>query len=287
MFKEAIKSNKDAVKPMATAYKTPYSDELVSNMFSITLINDEGWALTTKTIADNIVVADKIHNLYADIKKELIENKVPPKKIYKKYKLNEESALILKNVFLNTISSWSSLKMIAHDYLDMALIKFEDPEEICCSKFPVFAKKNSEQGEFLCRLGYPYPEFKAFRYNHSIRDLELNQMIEANLQIFPLEGMLTRYLVDEKGNNTLFELSNHSFIGQAGGPIINSEGLITGMLVKAAYKDSEFDIDASLKRGLNSKEVKQSNFIPFSICLNVEAITEFLDKHGVKYKTKG
>ena len=286
MFKDAIKNNKEAVKPLATAYKTPYKEELITNMYSIILINKEGWALTTKSVADNIVVADEIHNLYSQIRRELIENKVQPKKIYKKYKLKEDSALILKNVFLNAVSSWTSLKMIAHEYLDLALIKFEDPEEIYCDKYPVFAKNNPEQGEMLCRLGYPYPDFQAFRYDHSTKDIELNQIVDANLQIFPLDGMLTRYLVDDKNNLSMFELSNYSFVGQVGGPIINKDGQISGILTSAVYKDSEYDINAKLKRRLDEIEVKQSNFVPFSICINVETIKEFLDKHGVKYKTK-
>lgn len=286
MFKKAIKINTECVKPIATAYKIPYSDELITNMFSIILINEEGWVLTTKNVANNIILADKIHLSYEEIKNELIENKIPPKKIYKKYKIKEESALILKNVFLNTISSWEGLKIFAHEYLNLALIKFEDPKDIICNNFPVFAKNNAEQGETLCRLGYPYPDFNAFKYDYASKDIVLNEVIDSSLQVFPLDGMLTRYLADESNQPTLFELSNPSFIGHTGGPIINDLGQIVGMQVGLAYKDTEFDIDAKVKRGIKDVEVKQSGFIPFSICINIETIKEFLDKNNVKYKTK-
>ena len=72
MFKEAIKKNLECVKPMATAYKTPYSDELVTNMYSLFLINEEGWALTTKGVANNIIAAEKIDENYEKIKEELM-----------------------------------------------------------------------------------------------------------------------------------------------------------------------------------------------------------------------
>lgn len=286
MFKEAIRSNVECVKPMATAYKIPSSDELISNMFSIILINKEGWALTTKGVANNIVEADKIHMKYEEVKKDLIANKIPPKKIYKKYGIKENDAIILKNVFLNTLTSWSGLKIYAHEYLDLALIKFDDPEEILCNKFPVFASNNAIQGEYLCRLGYPYAEFQAFRYDHSSKDIILNEIIDNGLQIFPLDGMLTRYLADSTNKPTLFELSNSSFIGHTGGPIINKDGEIVGIQVAAAYKDTELDINAKLKRNTKEIEVKQYNFIPFSVCINVDTIREFMDKNNVKYKTK-
>ena len=178
MFKDAIKKNLESVKPLATAYKTPYSDELVTNMYSIILINEEGWALTTKSVANNIIAADKIYEAYDKIKEELIANKVPPKKIYKKYKINDDDPVILRNIFLNTLDSWSGLKIYAHEYLDLALIKFEEPSGFACNEFPVFAKKNPVQGETLCRLGFPYPEFNVFRYDYMNKDLVLNRVIE-------------------------------------------------------------------------------------------------------------
>lgn len=286
MFKDAIKKNLECVKPMATAYKTPYSDELITNMFSMFLINDEGWALTTKSVANNIVIAEDIHNTYEKIKAELIANKVPPKKIYKKYNIKEDSAVILKNVFLNTLDSWDSMKIFAHEYLDLALIKFENPGGFACEKFPVFAKNNPVQGESLCRLGYPYPEFSVFRYDYASKDLMLNRVIEYGLQIFPIDGMVTRYVADEKKNLTLFELSNPAFIGHTGGPIINTKGEIVGIQMTTAYKDTYSDINANIKRNRKDIEVNQYNFIPLSLCINIETIKEFLDKHNVKYETK-
>lgn len=286
MFKSAIKKNLECVKPLATAYKTPYSDELVTNMYSLFLINEDGWALTTKSVANNIIVADKIHENYQKIREELLANKVPPKRIYKKYKIKDNDPVILRNVFLNTLDSWDGLKIFTHEYLDLALIKFENPSDFACNKFPIFAKNNPEQGEYLCRLGYPYPEFSAFRYDYMTKELVLNRVIEYGLQVFPLDGMVTRYVADEKKNLTLFELSQAAFIGHTGGPIINDKGEIVGIQMTAAYKDTFSDINAKIKRNQKEIEINEYNFIPLSLCINVETIKEFLDKHEVKYETK-
>lgn len=284
MFKNAINKNLDCIKPFATAFKTPYSDNLTKNMFPVVVLNDEGWVLTTRGAVNHIILADKVRERYENIREELIENKVPPKKIYKKYKVKDDEPVIAKNVFLNTLESWKGLKIFAHETLDLALIKFEDAKNIFCKDYPVLAKKNASQGEYLCRLGYPYPEFSAFRYDHRSKDIILNEVINNSIQLFPLDGMVTRYLADKDGNISLFELSNYTFPGE--GPVINKDGELIGFQVGAAYKDTEIDISTKLKRKDKEIEINQYNFVPFSICINIETIKEFLDKYKVSYKEK-
>lgn len=284
MFKEAIKISRDYIKPVVNGYKTPYSDEVISGINTVMVINQDGWVLTCRHIAENIILADKIMNKYIEIKEELIANKVPPKKIFKKYELNDESPLIFRNVFLNLIDSWNGMQIYMHDYLDLALIKFEEPGKIFCEKFPIFAKENAEAGEYLCRLGFPYPEINCFSYNHAIKDIVINKDFDSNFQPFPLDGMLTRILIDDKKKISLFEMTNAALLGQNGGPIFNKDGYVVGLQVGNASKDIGLDINAKLKRNLKEIEVKQYSFMNFGIGINVAAIKEFLDKYNVKYK---
>ena len=284
MFIKAIENTRTCVKPFVTAYKTPNNDELVNTMYSFIMINDEGWALTTKAIASNILYADKVHKTYEKIQEELLENKIPPKKIYKKYKIKDNDILILKNVFLDTVSSWDGLKVYAHETLDLALIKFDNPKDLFCNKYPVFSKELPKQGEMLCRLGYPYSNLDVFKYDHLRKDIVLNEIVDVGLQIMPMEGMLTRYL-KENDVVSMFELSGHSFISHIGGPIINKKGEIVGIESSNAYKDSMQDIDSAIKRDNKEIPIKQYNFIPFSICINAIEIMKFMDKYDIKYKT--
>ena len=281
MFINAIKKA-GYVKPFSSAYKTPYNDEVIRSMFSVILINDEGWVLTTKGVLANIIEADKIHKRYEKIKEELILNTVPPKKIYKKYKVLKDEPVILKNVFLNTISRWSGMELFGHEYLDLALVKFENPEEILCDKYPVFGS-NPSQGEMVCRLGYPYPELEVLKYNHASKDIELNNMLMINPQVFPIEGMVTRTLLDEKGNPTLFEVSNGACVGHIGGAVINKKGELIGMQIGTAYKDTGIDINSKIKRNNKEIDISEHSLIPLSICVNIEAIKEFLDKYKIEY----
>ena len=101
----------------------------------------------------------------------------------------------------------------------------------------------------------------------------------------PMDGMLTRFLM-ENNEVSMFELSGHSFLNHIGGPIVNKEGLVVGIEVENAYKDTLQDIDTKLKRNRKEVAAKQYNFIPFSICIHTIEIMEFMDKYNIKYKTK-
>lgn len=283
MFKKAIKENISCTKPIINGYKTPYSDNVYNDINTVLVINAEGWVLTCRHVAEKIILADKIMNKYSEIKEELIANKVPPKKIYKKYKINDEDPVIFRNVFLNLIDSWKGIQIYTHEYLDLALIKFEEPGEIFCDKFPIFAKDNAEAGEQLCRMGFPYPEIECFTYNHALKDIAIKKDFDSNLQPFPLDGMLTRVLVDDQKKLTLFEMANGGLPGQNGGPIFNEDGLIVGMHIGNAAKDMILDIDTKLQRLSKQVSVKQYSFMNFGIAINISTIKEFMDEHQVKY----
>lgn len=286
MFKDAIKKNNNYIKTIVNGYKTPYSDELYGGIGTVMVINKDGWVLTCRHIAENIIAADKIMNVYQNIKEELINNKVPPKKIYKKYGIDEDSAVIFRNVFLNLIDSWKGMQIFMHEYLDLALIKFDNPGIIFCDKFPIFAKENAESGEYLCRLGFPYSEINCFSYNHVTKDIAIKKDFDSNFQAFPLDGMLTRILIDDNNKISLFEMTNAALTGQSGGPIFNKEGNVVGIQIGNASKDTGLDIETKLRRNNKEIDVKQYNFTNFGIGINVSTIKEFLDKHEVKYKVE-
>ena len=71
MFVKAIKNNSEYIKPLVNGYKLPYKDEVYSGIATVMLINDEGWVLTCKHVAENVIFADQIMTKYEDIKKEL------------------------------------------------------------------------------------------------------------------------------------------------------------------------------------------------------------------------
>lgn len=283
MFKKAVKDNIEYIKPIIHGYKYPNEEKVYNNMNTVMIVNEEGWVLTCKHVAENIVIADKIMARYEKVKKELFENKIPPKKIFKRYDINDKDILILRNVFLNLIDKWDGLSIIAHKTLDMCLIKFDNPKGMKCKKFPVFAKANPSQGETLCRLGYPYQGIECFTYSHTIKDLIIDSGFESFFQVFPIDGMMTRHLIDEERNISLFEMTNPALIGQSGGPIVNKHGYVVGLQVGTGSKDLGFTINTKIDRDNKEIDVKEYPFMHFGIGINVETIKAFMDENNVKY----
>jgi hypothetical protein len=98
-------------------------------------------------------------------------------------------------------------------------LKFNDFKNLQYQSCAKFLKDSSKikQGDFLCRLGFPFPEFTNFKFNEAVDDIEwTNEGINGSPR-FPIEGMVTRFLAED---NKLYgiELSTPGLKGQSGGP---------------------------------------------------------------------
>ena len=87
-----------------------------------------------------------------------------------------------------------------------------------------------------------------------------------NFPSYPITGIVTRNLIDENGNISEFEISNEIYIGMNGGPVLNKEGKILGMLSsnKNIYVNNEL-----IKR--------------VGIVINSTDINNFLKENNVEY----
>ena len=70
-----------------------------------------------------------------------------------------------------------------------------------------------KQGEFLCRLGFPFPEFNNFKHNETTDDIEWTNTGINGSPRFPIEGMVTRFLAEDNKINGI-EMSTHGLKGQ-------------------------------------------------------------------------
>ena len=51
-----------------------------------------------------------------------------------------------------------------------------------------------------------------------------------NFPSFPITGMITRNILDEQNEVSQFEISNQIYRGMSGGPILNKNGQILGIM---------------------------------------------------------
>jgi hypothetical protein len=148
-----------------------------------------------------------------------------------------------------------------------------------------FLKDSSvlKQGVFLCRLGFPFPEFTNFRYDDITDDIEWTQSGQTETPRFPIEGMLTRHLANE-GEIMGIELSTPGLRGQSGGPLFNQAGLVCGMQYSTGHLHLGFDMK-NFELNSNGRSLKVTNqpFLHVGHNIHVDIIKSFLKSNHIQF----
>ena len=112
------------------------------------------------------------------------------------------------------------------------------------SGYARFAKDETgiKQGKFLCRLGFPFPEFTNYIFNKDTDDIEWTNTGVNVSPRFPIEGMVTRFLVDQQHGLYGIELSTPGLRGQSGGPLFDRNGTVYGMQFSTKHLHLGFDM---------------------------------------------
>ena len=121
------------------------------------------------------------------------------------------------------------------------------------------------QGQDFVGIGFAFPEYETFIYNKENNDIDLTYK-KMNFPSYPITGIVTRNLIDENGNISEFEISNEIYIGMNGGPVLNKEGKVLGML------------SSNKNIYVNNELIKK-----VGIVINSTDIIEFLKENNVEY----
>ena len=291
MFIKAIEKVSQFTRPIHSITRTYGGKKITPGSSTLFFVNEEGYAITCKHVIDLLAAAENVNKKYAEFKNE--RDKLPRDGKFKnnlkgleiKYSYKEDSAIQIKNMFINCVDSMSGFTSHVHPQYDLAILKFNDFKKIAYNNYATFVKNPAkiQQGQFLCRLGFPFPEFTNFKYNEPADDIEWTSEGIVNSPIFPLEGMLTRHLGDKNGLYGI-ELSTPGLRGQSGGPLFDENGFIYGMQFSTKHLHLGFDLENMeiLIQG-KMKKINDYSFIHLGQCIHVNSITEFLKEKGVKY----
>ncbi|MFH1904979.1 MAG: trypsin-like peptidase domain-containing protein [bacterium] len=291
MFVEAIEKASSFTRPIHSIKRNYASKVVHPGAATLFFVNSEGWALTCRHVARLLPIADQIAANYKKFKDEFAsgQGKIKEKKLCKelerKYKYTKRSIVELRNKFVNCAQGKFGVEVRFHNKLDVALIKFNAFERLLCEKFPVFVKDSSglKQGKFLCRLGFPFPEFTNFTYNETLDKIEWSSTGQDNTPRFPIEGMVTRHLPGESNKIIGFEMSTPGLRGQSGGPAFDADGKIWGMQSATGHLDLNFDIDQEVVRDGLPKRVQNSPFLHVGHCIHVDILKSFMQEHKVHF----
>lgn len=292
MFIQAIEEVSKFTRPIHTIIRTYGGKQIIPGAATIFFVNEEGYAVTCKHVVELIASADQINQRYRDFQAERVQIQKFPK--YKqllkglelKYNFLPDTIIQVKNNFVESVDSMSGFTWHLHPTLDLAIFKFNDFKTLHYQQSARFLKNTDDikQGKFLCRLGFPFPEFTNFTYNNTTDDLEWTQQGVMTSPRFPFEGMVTRFLADEQHSLYGIEMSTPGLRGQSGGPLFDTNGVIYGMQFSTKHLHLGFDlIDKDILVNNTMRKVTDYPFIHLGQCIHVNVIKSFLAEHSIKF----
>lgn len=292
MFVNAIEEVAKFTKPIHTI--TRFYGETIVNPGSSTLffVNELGCAITCKHVIDLVGARDAINKQYKDFKAEKNaigkNNKFNKrlKELEEKYNYRDEVIVQLKEQFIGcTKDPTFRYKWINHPTYDLAIVIFEDFKNKAYESYAHLIKDSTtlKQGKFLCRLGFPFPEFTNFRFNQDNDDIEWTTEGIANAPRFPVEGMLTRNFATD-GKIWGIEMSTPGLRGQSGGPLFDADGNIAGVQAGTHHLHLGFDMK-NVEYKANGRTIKVTNqpFLHVGQCIHVDVIKDFLKSNNIRF----
>ena len=267
MFQGAIEKAGNYTRPIFTILRKFGGTEVLPGSATLFFVNEDAWAVTTKAVAKMILDASGIDKKYAEYleKKKAIEEgynyEDNVNRLSSMYQYNEGSVAQLKVNFVGCVDLIKGVQCKLHPTLDLALVHFDGYTKIGYRGACLFAGDGGEAkpGKTLCRMGFPFPEFKNYDYDVEKDDIRWIREGRANTPRFPLSGMVTR-LVGSPGGIVGIEIENPGYRGMEGGPVFDEKGVVYGVY-----------------SGVST--------LGFGMCVHVDRIKEFLRQEKVSYKT--
>ena len=265
MYKKACKEASNSIRPIIIGKKYYNNDTIINDLGTVIVLNNNGDILTTKELAENIYLSIDTNSVFKNIFLELKNKKIKEiKKIEKKYSLDNNVITNLQVQIVDVAESITNIEIIPHEYLNLAIIKSEN-KGLFINKFPKFINKSVTQGQDFVATGFAFPEYENFAYNYEKNEIETTYK-RMNFPTYPITGIVTRNLMDEHGNISEFEISSEIFVGMNGGPLLDKEGNIYGIL------------SSNKNIYVNNELIKKAGIV-----INSTDIIKFLEDNNITY----
>lgn len=291
MFVNAIETAGKFTRPLHTISRNFGSSHAVPGAATLFFVNAEGWALTCKHVAQMVLAGEGIKAQYDAYRSErvaVMARNGPTDELnalVHKYGYHAGVTAEIFSSFVNCVEGGLEIEIHLHPSVDAALIKFNNFTKLLCDSFPVFAADGSQlkPGRSICRLGFPFPEFRNYEYDAGKDEIRWNADRRDSTPRFPIDGMVTRMVNNESGATIGFELSTPGLRGQSGGPAFDVGGRIWGMQSATGHLDLDFDVDIEVLRNGVQRRVQDSAFLHVGHCVHVDILKDFMRANGVSF----
>ena len=292
MFKTAIEKVGGFTRALHFISNTYGSKEILPGAATLFFVNEDAVAITCKHVSSLMRQAGEISKKYQSFLEEKKEfNKSGSynkriKELKEKYDYDRpEVDCQLLYQLVDCVDHVTTIDILEHPTADLAILKLKGFENKAYTGYAVFAKNSNElqPGLFLCRLGYPFPEFSNFIYNEAEETISWSSQPTRAVR-FPIEGMVTRHIGSPGGKISGIELSTPGLRGQSGEPLFDQQGLIYGMQSMTNHLHLGFDMkNREIISGGKKLKITNQPFLHVGHCVHVDLIKEFLNSNGVKY----
>jgi hypothetical protein len=290
MFVSAIEKADLFTRPIHTISRNYKDTQVAAGAGTLFFVNEEGCAVTCRHVAEAIIQGENNNAHYQNFVGEAFKVNNDPqalRRLEEKFGYREGIVVNQSFKFIKCFDHLGGIDMTLHPQYDLAIIKFKNPQNRLYGAPAKFIPDNYEvkRGRYLCRLGYPFPEFTNFRYNPNIDNIEWTNEGRNETPSFPLDGIVTRHLGDASYNVWGVEMSTPGLRGQSGGPLFDTDGVVYGMQSRTKHIYLGFDM-VDFEVQLDTHRAKASNhpFLHVGECVHAHVIKQFLRENRVKYQ---
>jgi len=294
MFADAIEKCSNYTRSIHFISRRFGNTEVVPGTATLFFVNEDAVAITCKHVAEELLKCNSINDTYEKYKRDIenipgdMDENTYINGISNQYGYHGKITAELKTLFYDCVKTDEDaikFSVIKHKEYDLAIIKINNAKTNCYTGHAVFAKDSNElrRGDFLCRIGYPFPEFKNYEYDSMNDTINWTSTGRNSTPLFPIEGMLTRNVTDA-GKMYEYELSTPGLKGQSGGPLFDKNGLVYGVQAETVFLHLGFDqYNAKVRIDGEYKCVDNHPFLHVGRCICVDVIKAFLNENNIKY----
>lgn len=293
MFENAVERAQLFTRPIHSVLRNFGSSTLQPINATLFFVNAEGWALTCRHVADNLLAEAALDQRNLDFQTELTKKpaKTQPgqwkREVERKFSLNKEATWEIRNQLGDcVVAGTGQYQVVKHPTYDIALIKFSDPLSPTIANFPLFPSDSEslKVGRTLCRLGFPFPEFTNYSLDTTTDRVTWNSTGSSASPFFANDGMVTRFAADANGICEL-ELSTPGIKGQSGGPVFDQNGVVWGIQHATVFLDLDFDVkDFKVYRNGIEKTINAHSMLNLGRAVHSKIVTEFMKSNGVSFQ---
>lgn len=285
MFTQAIEQITGAIRPMHIIRRRFSDNAILPDIATLFFVNERGYAITSKRVATILQASNAVeqqYRTYLERKSQLSHDesyRFTLKRLESDMKLTKDSILQIRFSFMGCASGTVRVECKPHPKYDLALLHFITDGAYLYRDHVTFAESAPKQGASVCRLGFPIPDFRNFKFDPEqdvILFTETGKNVSAS---FALDGIVTRYISD--GERTFgIETTNAGPIGMNGAPLFDRQGRVVGVQSGIGV----MMLGADIKMDLPSQEpYVDHSAMHLAVNTHLDVVKDFLRAQNVMY----